>query len=447
MFLWLPLLLILAPWASQAGPVDPGKFSPDATRISFDILSHAQTLDDQYRGLGVRFSDSRGQPLRIVDGSRLDPVRTTQSPANFVVPEPPSVGLKPIAPPPPADIVIDFAHGQDRVGLYFGGSSGLAATLSAFDADGKLLDEVTVTAKDDSITHFIGLEYKPGSIRRVVLSQSQTGPAMDELIFEPGPDTDSDALQTLGGSGKSRESRLRAMDEVLLSPSPAGLQALRKLAFDEDEPDAYLRERAVIALEQLLDQDALPDLLKLARHERLRDLALAAYNAAWALREAFPPDHPPTLEVTLADSVIDYDARRVMVRVKGIVTAGDADMDIVARLRGKDGFRPDARKTKLQFLTDNTQYRYEGPLKAGETRTVQAEFWFPLTDTRRIGEVSLSVTRYLKTRSAKAAGDLFSYEKRLYIDLSKGVQADGTNDPLAKPEHVLTGTTPQGGPY
>ena len=442
----LPLLLALPPWPSQAGPVEAKDFSPDATRISFDTLSHAQTLDDQYRGLGVRFSDSRGRPLRIVDGRRLNPPRSTQSPENFVVPESPPVGLEVIAPSLP-DIVIDFSRGQDRVGLYFGGSNGLAATLSAYDANGKLLDEVTLTAKDDSITHFIGLEYKPGSIRRVVLSQSQTGPAMDELIFEPGPDTDSDALQTLGDSGKSRESRLRAMDEVLLSPSPAGLQALRKLAFDEDEPDAYLRERAVIALEQLLDQDALPDLLKLARHERLRDLALAAYNAAWALREAFPPDHPPTLEVTLADSVIDYDARRVMVRVKGIVTAGDADMDIVARLRGKGGFRPDARKTKLQFLTDNTQYRYEGPLKTGETRTVQAEFWFPLTDTRRIGEVSLSVTRYLSARSSKSAGDLFSYEKRLYIDLSKGVQADGTNDPLAKPEHVLTGTPPQGGPY
>ncbi len=442
----LSLLLALTPWSALADPVEAKDFSPDATRISFDTLSHAQVLDDQYRGLGVRFSDSRGRPLRIVDGRRLNPPRPTQSPENFVVPEPPPVGLEVIAPSLP-DIVIDFSRGQDRVGLYFGGSKGLAATLSAFDADGKLLDEVTLTAKDDSITHFIGLEYKPGSIRRVVLSQSQTGPAMDDLIFEPGPDTDGDALQTLGDSGKSRESRLRAMDEVLLSPSPAGLQALRKLAFDEDEPDAYLRERAVIALEQLLDQDALPDLLKLARHERLRDLALAAYNAAWALREAFPPDHPPTLEVTLADSVIDQDARRVMVRVKGIVTAGDADMDIVARLRGKGGFRPDTRKTKLQFLTDNTQYRYEGPLKAGETRTVQAEFWFPLTDTRRIGEVSLSVTRYLKTRSAKAAGDLLSYEKRLYIDLSKGVQADGTNDPLAKPEHVLTGTPPQGGPY
>ncbi len=443
----LPLLLALAPWPSLAGPVDAKDFSPDAARISFDTLSHAQTLDDQYRGLGVRFTDSRGQPLRIIDSRRLNPSRTTQSADNFVVSEPPPVGLEVIAPPSPPDIVIDFSQGQDRVGLYFGGSSGTTATLIAYDADGGWLDEVTATAKDASITHFIGLEYKPGTIRRVVLRQSQSGPAMDELIFEPGPKTGSDALQTLGASGKPRESRLRAMDAVLLSPSPAGLGALRKLAFDADEPDAYLRERAVIALEQLQDRDALPDLLKLARHERLRDLALAAYNAAWALREAFPPDHPPALELTLADSDIDYDARRITVWVKGVVTAGDADMDIVARLRGKGGFRPDARKTKLRFLSDNTQYRYEGPLQAGETRTVQAEFWFPLTDASRIGEVALSVTRYLSARSGKSAGDLFSYEKRLYIDLSKGVQADGSNDPAAKPEHVLTGTSPQGGLY
>jgi len=121
----------------------------------------------------------------------------------------------------------------------------------------------------------------------VVLRQAQVAPAVDDVIFEPGPDTAGDALQILDDTNASRDKRLRAMDAVLLSPSPAGLQALRRLAFDE------VRERAVIALEQLRDREALPGLRELARHPQLRDLALAAYNAAWALREAFPPEHPP----------------------------------------------------------------------------------------------------------------------------------------------------------
>jgi len=294
MIRWLTLLLALAPGAGMAGPVGTAAFSPDAPRIDFEApLSHGQPLDDQYRSLGVRFADDRGRPLRIVDGSRLNPARSTQSPNRFVITEPPPTGLEIIAPPNPPAIVIDFARGQDRVGLYFGGSSGLTATLAAYDGEGRLLDEVSETAKDASVTHFIGLEYKPGTIRRVVLRQAQVAPAVDDVIFEPGPDTAGDALQILDDTNASRDKRLRAMDAVLLSPSPAGLQALRRLAFDEDETDTYLRERAVIALEQLRDREALPGLRELARHPQLRDLALAAYNAAWALREAFPPEHPP----------------------------------------------------------------------------------------------------------------------------------------------------------
>jgi len=86
-------------------------------------------------------------------------------------------------------------------------------------------------------------------------------------------------------------------------------------------------------------------------------------------------------------------------------------------------------------------------LKAGETRTVQAEFWFPLDGAGRIGEVVLSATRYLEARSSKSAGDIVTYNQRILIDLGKGVQIDDPNDPNARSVHVLTGTSAQGGLY
>ncbi len=429
--------------AAQAGPQQPADFSDQATEVTFDALAAGQSLSTQYLSLGLRFTNTQGRPLTIVAPESMANLKT-QSPElavspGYVLPsQGTSTGLTPAA------IVIDFSTGQDRVGLYFGGSAGLDATLAIYDAQGDLLDSVTVTAKDADVTNFIGLDYKPGTIRRLVLSQPQLPPLIDNLIFEPGAQTPGKPISVLQDRGLNQAARLAAMDQLLLNPSPAAVEALRTLATNEDEPDAYLRERAVLALEQLYAREALPDLRRLGRHAH-RPLALAAYNATWTIREAFPPDDPPQLQLELLQSTLDPSDNRWKVLVAGKIVSGDSDLAIEANLApAKGGIVPEKN---LIFLKENTNYRYQGQLAAKASLPLEGEFWFerPPSGEARPYLIRLKVKRILSPRDGQTIGDFVTYEARLHLDSEKGVVATPDDD-QASPVHEVTNVE-QGGLY
>jgi len=429
------LLAVFVSLPLGAAPTDSGDFSPLASRIGFDTLAPGQYLSDQFLNRGVRLRDTTGRPLRVIYPQTLG--LDTQTPqgaiqSRFILP---SQGQDLITGPSSAGIVIDFTTGQDRVGFYFAGyDNNASGVLHAYDADGNLLDSVSVTAKDPGVTNFIGIDHKPGTIRRVVFQQNGVE-LIDELIFEPGPSSSEEALEQALDEGRTRAERLAAVDELMLYPSPAAVEALRKLANDEDDPDVYLRERAVIALEQLYAYEALPDLLRLGRHTH-RPLALAAYNAAWTLRQAFPPPDQPELTLELLKNFLDPDDGYLKVLIRGVISAGTR-IEVEASLAGgKGAIQP---RRNLVFLDSNDEFRYSGPITAGKTVEMIREIWFDVADRPQDPlVVQLRLKRIISPRDDQRIADFITHQARLHIDPKTGTAITPTDD-LALPIHEVLG--------
>ena len=433
------ITLIWSPVPAISNPATPGDFSSTATVINFDDLIPDQDLDRQYLPFGVDFHDGNGKPLII-----LGPPQNQNQPLNYdtlnygnMSP----IGTSPTTNSPPngagtrsnfstqnvgpsytsgATIIISFHSGQSRVGMYFGGigaGTNNGVTLTAYDENGTPLEEVSSMPKDLSIINFIGLDVGKPVIRRVVLSTSNSFLAIDDLMFEPGPQgVDTQNLQDrLRGGDKDLQTALEALDEVMLHPSPEALKTLQTALLD-NTLNSYVRERIAITLEQLLYRDAIPDLLKVAYSPDVDEgLMLAAFNSAYYIRKAFPPPDPPQINIMLnmiANPQVQGEP--IALLVYATISATKDLQNIEALLSGGKGTLIPAKNLKIDPNITRKNYIYKGPLTAGNPITLKAEIWV-MDPSQKMARISVRVKRYLGTK-----GDYVAYTKHLFIDLDTG---------------------------
>lgn len=381
------VLLHVSP-AVHAAPASPQDFSASAVRVGFDTLVRGQPVDRQYVLRGVVFQDGAGSPLRVIAGGDAQG-------------QPRTVPHAAMAGAPANTVELSFFQGKSRVGMYFGQLfQGGAVSLKAYDQNDGLLDEVFEQGGTVDVHTFIGVAIDVPSIYRVVLEYPQDSgiPTIDDVLFEPAQDESAVVEQRgllLSPSVKSDEKQ-GIIDALQLQPSAAGAEALRAVLAAEG--DAYVRERAAVALEQLFDVAAIPTLTDVALKAQDLGLKHAAYNAVWSLRQAFPLDQPPQITLTTSGSIAKDEQFEVTATIVSPVDRGNISAYVTG---GKALRRTDAKEASA----------YSGSLNAGEILTLRAAFV-----VEEATQTKLAVVVRVNLNDV----DISTYRVPLYVDAVDG---------------------------
>lgn len=405
----------------HADPIKPGDFGPDAVLLDFDALTPKGPLTFQLFMQGVRIQSSDGEPARVMRAEDLRGPRT-QSPPNVVV-----SGVGGRGNP---SLEFLFLSPRKKVGLFFGGFEGTArAQLRAYDERDNLIDETAVGVEASAgrdVDSFIGLGFndEPRIYRATLDYVGLDVPKIiDDLIIEPGQDAVS--LQPHAGvlrsTGATPQAKIAAINALQLHPSRGASALLQETALND--LDRAVRERAILALEQLRDPDAIPTLVEIGQHGLTQAEVRAAYNAVFRLRRLFPMADPPDIHITAVSRIVPG----AELEVEATITS-PVERDHV-QIRFTNG------KGLLSLKNDDWPLGYEGgTLSAGETVFVRRRFLI-----EEVGRTSVT----LHVRVGLNRVDATTYSEPLYLD----VQEDGGRASTEPPpgwgnvvEHVLTGS-------
>lgn len=418
---WLPVVLGILLGTSQAvaavGPAQPSDFSPKAVVLGFDELSNGQTLANQYRIKGVLLSGGDGKPLWVVDAVRLG--GTPPSTPNMAT----AIGTNAVA--------LRFPDGIQRLGLK------LVATLTpndivylrVYDAGGKEL--YTLTYQTDGNTqlppgelpaHFLGVAADAPVIRYALLETpaGRTNVSLDDLQFEPQPDTGAaDTLRnTLTSPGITPEAQIEAMGRALLQPSEALATVFRDAARDATL-DPGVRQRAVLSLQQLQDPAAMDVVVEVAETAKDPYLRMAAYQAAWSLRKAYPLANPPQVDLAYPATGVSADKPFDLAVT---VTSPVARDYVQVRIVPGKGLRLSG--------TAANPVAFKGPMAAGETVTLNAlveavPLWMASPkDPAGVEEPRPQSRLDVLVRVNQGPVDISTYRFPLYVDFSTGTVSE-----------------------
>jgi len=390
------LLLLLPPSTAlcQSNSISPQDFGPSAERIGFDSLVMGTPLTFHFTMQGIYFYSNDNAQTAVVDAVAMGGARPHSEP--FAVTTT-SKGDKSVP------LEIFFSSPKKKVGMYFGHVDvAIQAVLSAYDAEGKMLDKVPVTAPAGSarnVSVFIGLGIPETRIHRVTLDYegTQAPKTIDDLMVEPRQEgAPVDTFKTILFSPASdQQAKIDAINALQARPSREASLTLLEAA--RNDSDLYIRERAIMALVQLRDPEAIPTLVEIGLKPPNDAVRLAAYNAVWALRQMFPVAAPPKVTIT-ATSPIRL-GEEFSVEAK-IVSSVDWNF---ARIRFGVG------DLLLQVKTDDTIV-YKGKLSAGKPVVMHARFL-----AQRIGRTTLPLTVNMSSNQVDAT----SYRAILYIEIQE----------------------------
>ena len=377
------------------GSLLPTDFGPEAERIDFDNLEPGDEVTFQLRMQGVRLQSLDDGPPRVVDATTM-----TGNPHSA----PHAVASA--AKGSPLEVL--FTSPRNKVGMYVGNLPGPAtAVLQAFDLDDNLLEEVSVPVDASSagdVATFIGLGVPEDVITRVSLDLLgiDAPRTIDDLMVEPAQDdlpeiveTVQAAASTLLFAASTVEEKLDAIGTLQLAPSTSASAALQEAA--EVDGDLYVRERAIMALVQLRDPDAIPTLAVIGQEPPSGEVLSASQHAVWALREDFPFPDPPEVIVGVI-STIKVDTPVV---VEGRILS-PVNRDFVQINFGNS-------KSVSRIRTDQPM-SYQGPLVAGQEVVLQATYFAEET-----GQTALPLT----VRVSQSLVDAITYTEVLYLDIQE----------------------------
>jgi hypothetical protein len=216
---------------------------------------------------------------------------------------------------------------------------------------------------------------------------------------------------TLLAPNAAPEEKLAAIDALQLRPSAQVRQLLQQVA--EEDADLYVRERAIMALGQIRDPEAIPTLVRIGLDPPNEALRLAAYNTVWQLRKLSPLPDPPDLALTVLNPIrrgVEFD---VEARVVSTVRRDSAQIRF---LWGK---------FLVPVSSGNGIPSYHGPLTAGEAVVLRGRF-----QTVAIGKTSVKVSARINLNRVDAP----TYTSSLYIDIQEN-SGSVTTTPFADEAH------------
>jgi hypothetical protein len=378
-------------------PLTPADFSASADRINFDNLSQDVPLTFQLMTKGVRVYAGDNSLVNVVDSSGLAGGNIPVSLPNAV-----KTGEG-------ATLQIDFLTLRKKTGFYFMTghiSASFTALLRAYGANGQVIGTVAVIVPNltarSSNTYFIGIGFDDKLINRITFEYvgSSASKIIDDLLVDPPQEINVSVGQaevTLLSSEASQDDKLAAIDSLQLMPSEQASEILQTVA--SADADFYVRERAIMALTQVRDPEAIPALVEIGLNPPSSDIRIAAYNAVWALRQLFPLPDPPVITIQAITPIqlgqeFDVEAR--------IISPVDREFVQVAIGSGK----------LLTQIKSDYNYSYKGPLTANEPITLRSRF---IAD--EIGMTSLKFTMRINIKRVDGG----MYRVPLYID----IQQDG----------------------
>ena len=443
--LWAVILAGLAGTpAWSAGWAERSAFSEEAVVAGFDGLVPGQDVDVQYRLQGLVLATGNGTPLAVRDPAGM----------NLQAVSPPHVAVAEGA----QTVVLRFEHGVQRVGLYVLGPLGPndAVLLRTYDEAGREVYTAVYTppAGDPYLptfttgfqwsepagagAAFIGVQADKPVIRwaQLELPQGKT-PVIDDVMFEPGPDEGAvqDLSVALDPSQADPDAQVAAIEQALLQPSPAAAEALRRAAADPDL-DPYVRERAALALIELADPEAIETLARVGQNTSDPYLRMAAHQAVWALRRAFPMPDPPEIQVVPPQEPVSADQPfEVIVKVTWPV----ARKSVQARLTGGKGLslRPAAGSAA-----------FSGSVDADETVTLTGLYratgvWAPSPegDDKEIQPRQASFDVVVRVNNGPV--DIATYRVPVYVDLDQGTVSVSEPQVEEPADHVIQGGSAQ----
>lgn len=345
-------------WAEQIS-FSPASFGPSAEHLHFDDLSIRVPVKSQFTMKGVLLQTEDGNPLQVVTTEQMSGGHPQSLP--YAV----STGDHSPA------LEILFLSPRNRVGFTFflnAIEEETLAMLRAYDADDHLIQEtsfqVVPKVLRDTNTFFLGLETEQAIIRRITFNYAglRAAKIIDDLLIEPAYEesVSIEYWQTMLLSPEAiQKEKLAAIDGLQLQPSRQTSQILQCVA--SDGPDLYVRERAIMALAQVRDPEAIQTLVAIGLNPPSEEIRMAVSNAIYNLRQIFPlPDLP---EVNIeAKSPIQLGQE---FEVEAYITSPvNRDNVQIAFSRGKlltqrRGEFPDG---------------YKGPLVAGQPVILRAKF-------------------------------------------------------------------------
>ncbi len=455
---WAGFALALAAWAGvRAGPAaaagwaERTEFSETAVVVGFDDLQPGQEVAGQYRLQGVTLSAGGGRPLTVQDAGQAGPGAVSE----------PHVAVAEAG----NTVVLRFEHGVERVGVYVLGLGALgpndAVLLRTYDEAGQgvytavytpppgdpypptLSSGFEVTAPPGSVAAaFIGVQADKPVIRRAELEMQLAQPAdaaprvvplvIDDVVFEPGPPDDAaaDLAAALGSANADPEQQIAAIEAALIRPGPAAAQALRD-AVGNPDLDPYVRERAALALIDLADPRAIPVLARVGQGTSDPYLRMAAHQAVWALRKAFPMSDPPEIEVVPPQDPVSPD-RPFDLAAK--ITWPVARKSVQARLVAGKG---------LSLRSGSGQTAFSGSVDQGQTLVLTGSFrsqpvWAPGPDgDREIRPEQAEIEVVVRVNNGPV--DIATYRVPVYVDFGQGTVSAAEPQVQEPSDHVIGG--------
>ncbi len=425
--------------AAAAGWAERPDFSEAAVVVDFDDLQPGQEVAAQYRLQGVTLSTGAGQPLTVQDAGQ----------ANLGAVSAPHVAVAEGG----NTVVLRFEHGVERVGVYVLGSFGPndAVLLRTYDEAGQdvytavytppgdpytptLSSGFEVTAPPSSVTAaFIGVQADKPVIRRAVLELPQgLTPAIDDVVFEPAPPDGAaaDLAAALGSADADPGSRIEAIEAALVQPGPAAARALRD-AVENPDLDPYVRERAALALIDLADPQAIPVLARVARETSDPYLRMAAHQAVWALRKAFPMPDPPVVEIVPPQGPVSPDQP---FELTAKITWPVARKSVQARLVAGKGL-------SLRGGAGGTAF--SGPVEAGQTLVLAGSFQAESVWTagpeggKEVRSEQAGIDVVVRVNDGPV--DIATYRVPVYVDFAQGTVSTAEPQVQEPSDHLIEG--------